>query len=73
MAYMCTYGKNQECDGCLDCHQALGGGADEDMEEYLFRCEDCGEVAEEDGYYYDVEGLVLCSHCLDKRYRKEAS
>lgn len=63
--------QSRECDGCGACMGMYG-----DEETYTPahppRCEECHEEIE-DGYYYDVEGTVLCEHCMDRLYRKEAS
>lgn len=64
--------QSRECDGCGACMGMYGGEEEIYTPARLPRCEECHEEIE-DGYYYDVEGTVLCEHCMDRLYRKEAS
>ena len=40
--------------------------------EKLPRCSCCGEPVQ-DGYFYEINGEVLCVHCLNEYYRKDTS
>lgn len=64
--------QSRECDGCGACIGMLYGEEEIYTPSLPPRCEECHEEIE-DGYYYDVEGTVLCEHCMDRLYRKEAS
>lgn len=32
-------------------------------------CEYCNEFIQDD-YLYDIEGMIICEHCLNKYFRK---
>lgn len=38
--------------------------------ERLPECSCCGEKVQED-YYFEINGEVLCVHCLNEYYRKD--
>ena len=69
MAFMCYRTSGKECDGCGGCVES-GDEAVIDCRR-LVRCEECGGNAVEDGYYYNIEGTVLCGSCVDKLYKKD--
>jgi len=78
VAYRCISVAGKDCDGCGACTRPLPRLDRETPERYPgdvigFRCEECGDSAVYDGYYYEVEGMTLCVDCVDKLYRREAS
>lgn len=40
--------------------------------EKLPHCSCCGEPIQED-YFYEINGEVLCVHCLNEYYRKDTA
>lgn len=77
MAYKCVRVVGKDCGGCGDCALDKLGLYTDEPERYPgdmvgFRCEECGDTAVNDGYYYEIDGRTLCIDCMDKLYRREA-
>lgn len=78
VAYPCVRVVGKDCDGCGGCVLDRVGLYTDEPERFPgdvvgFRCEECGEPAVYDGYYYEIEGRTLCLDCVDKLYRREAA
>ena len=72
MSWPCKRVAGKECDCCGDCDLDMLGMDNSDDPKESPICEECGQPAESDGYYYSIEGTVLCAFCVDKLYRKDA-
>lgn len=70
MAYMCVRVPHKECDCCMECTLDRLGYATDEPVLAAVTCEECGRKVD-DGYYYNIEGTVLCADCVDKLYRCE--